>query len=95
MAEIIKFPSKIDKAGVQARKRLNELIDIINFSSWEHSEAWTRLAISFTEYQQAFMAYAYLIGEDNVEEEYWELFLGGDYESQDIFQWDFEYVYDW
>ena len=95
MAEIIKFPSKIEKAGVQARKRLDELMDIINLSSAEHSDAWMRLAISFTEYQQAFMAYAYLAGEDNVEEEYWELFLGGDYESQDIFQWDFEYVYDW
>jgi hypothetical protein len=41
------------------------------------------------------MAYAYLVGEDNVEEEYWELFLGGEFNSQDTFQWDFEYVYDW
>lgn len=95
MAEILKFPSKVEAAGKHARTRLNELIDIVHFASMEHSEAWTKLAINFTEYQQAFMAYAYLVGEDNVEEEYWELFLGGEYDTQDIFQWDFEYVYDW
>ena len=95
MAEILKFPSNNKKQGSRARARLNELIDEVHGYSTEHSEAWTKLAISFTEYQQAFMAYAYLVGEDNVEEEYWELFLGGEFNSQDTFQWDFEYVYDW
>lgn len=95
MGEVIKFPSSAEKHGEQARARLNELIDIVHDFSVKNSETWANLAISFTEYQQAFMAYAYLVGEDNVEEEYWELFLGGEFNSQDTFQWDFEYVYDW
>lgn len=95
MAEIIQFPGVISSQAMRARKRLDTLIDILHEAHINHSEAWAHLAETFVDYQQAFLAYAFLVGEDAVEEVYWELFNGENSPSQEPFQWDFEHVYDW